>query len=41
MPTEDVEKLLHVVIAWGRFCELFTYSPETELFALDTEATPG
>ena len=37
MPTEDVEKLLHIVIAWGRFCELFTYSPETELFSLETE----
>ncbi|HUO09427.1 MAG TPA: nitrate/sulfonate/bicarbonate ABC transporter ATP-binding protein [Phycisphaerae bacterium] len=37
LPLEDAEKLLEVVISWGRFTELFTYSPDTELLALDTE----
>jgi NitT/TauT family transport system ATP-binding protein len=41
IPGEDAEKLLHVVIAWARFSELFTYSPETELFSLETGNQPA
>ncbi|MGN6369871.1 MAG: ABC transporter ATP-binding protein [Phycisphaerae bacterium] len=37
LPSEDVEHLLQVVIAWGRFCELFTYAPETELLSFEAE----
>jgi len=38
LPTEDVEKLFETVVGWSRFSELFTYSPDTEMLALDTEA---
>jgi NitT/TauT family transport system ATP-binding protein len=38
LPTEDIEKLFQTVVSWGRFSELFTYSPDTEMLALDTDA---
>ena len=30
LPTQDVEEMFKTVVAWGRFAELFGYSPETE-----------
>ena len=29
-PKNDVERQLEIALDWGRYCELFTYDPETE-----------
>jgi NitT/TauT family transport system ATP-binding protein len=39
LTTEDIEKMFNTVVAWGRFGELFGYSPDEEALYLDTEAT--
>ncbi|HTW94942.1 MAG TPA: nitrate/sulfonate/bicarbonate ABC transporter ATP-binding protein [Tepidisphaeraceae bacterium] len=39
LPTEDIDTLFNVVVAWGRFGELFGYSPESETLYLDQPAT--
>jgi NitT/TauT family transport system ATP-binding protein len=39
LTTEDIEKMFNTVVAWGRFGELFGYSPDEEVLYLDTEAT--
>ena len=38
LPTEDIPKLFTTVVAWGRFAELFGYSPEDETLYLDQPA---
>jgi NitT/TauT family transport system ATP-binding protein len=38
LTTEDIEKMFLTVVAWGRFAELFGYSPNEEILYLDTEA---
>jgi len=30
LPDEDYEKLFHTIVNWGRYAELFGYSPETK-----------
>jgi NitT/TauT family transport system ATP-binding protein len=39
LTTEDIEKMFKTVVAWGRFAELFGYSPDEEVLYLDTEAS--
>jgi NitT/TauT family transport system ATP-binding protein len=43
LPTQDVERMFKTVVAWGRFAELFGYSPETKEVYLDdgTAAASG
>ena len=36
LTTEDIEKMFNTVVAWGRFAELFGYSPNDEILYLDT-----
>jgi NitT/TauT family transport system ATP-binding protein len=38
LTTEDTEKMFQTVVAWGRFAELFGYSPNEEVLYLDTDA---
>lgn len=38
LPTEDIPKLFTTVVAWGRFAELFGYSPEDQTLYLDQPA---
>jgi NitT/TauT family transport system ATP-binding protein len=38
LPTEDIPKLFKTVVAWGRFAELFGYSPEDQTLYLDQPA---
>ena len=38
LPTEDIPKLFITVVAWGRFAELFGYSPEDQTLYLDQPA---
>ena len=38
LTTEDIERMFQTVVAWGRFAELFGYSPNEEVLYLDTEA---
>jgi NitT/TauT family transport system ATP-binding protein len=33
--TEDIPKLIDVIINWGRYAELFGYSPDAERLYLD------
>lgn len=35
LTTEDIERLMKTILAWGRFAELFNYSPDTGLFTLE------
>jgi NitT/TauT family transport system ATP-binding protein len=35
LPTQDIEKLFETIVSWGRFAELFGYSPDTQVFYLD------
>jgi NitT/TauT family transport system ATP-binding protein len=37
LTTEDIERMFQTVVAWGRFAELFGYSPNEEVLYLDTE----
>jgi NitT/TauT family transport system ATP-binding protein len=37
LTTEDIERMFQTVVAWGRFAELFGYSPNEEILYLDTE----
>ena len=37
LTTEDIEKMFLTVVAWGRFAELFGYSPNDETLYLDVE----
>jgi NitT/TauT family transport system ATP-binding protein len=39
LPTEDVERLLHTVINWARYAELFGYEPEHKVLYLDHPVT--
>src|SRR5206468_578574 len=39
LPTQDPEALFKTVIMWGRFAELFGYSPESEALYLDEPAS--
>ena len=42
LPTQDPETLFATVVAWGRYAELFGFSPETETLYLDqAEANSG
>ena len=38
LTTEDIERMFSTVVAWGRFSELFGYSPNEEILYLDTDA---
>jgi NitT/TauT family transport system ATP-binding protein len=38
LPTEDIEKLFHTIVGWGRFAELFGYSAEDGVLYLDQPA---
>jgi NitT/TauT family transport system ATP-binding protein len=38
LPTEDIEKLFHTIVTWGRFAELFQYSADTQTLSLDMPA---
>ena len=38
LPTEDIPRLFTTVVAWGRFAELFGYSPEDQTLYLDHPA---
>jgi NitT/TauT family transport system ATP-binding protein len=37
--TEDIPKLIDVVINWGRYAELFGYAPDSERLYLDQPST--
>jgi NitT/TauT family transport system ATP-binding protein len=37
LTTEDIERMFKTVVAWGRYAELFGYSPDDEVLYLDTE----
>jgi NitT/TauT family transport system ATP-binding protein len=37
LTTEDIERMFLTVVAWGRFAELFGYSPNEEILYLDIE----
>ncbi len=39
LTTEDIEKMFNIVVTWGRFAELFGYSPDEEVLYLDTESS--
>ena len=39
LPTEEIEPLFATVVAWGRFAELFGYSPQEHVLYLDTDAS--
>jgi NitT/TauT family transport system ATP-binding protein len=39
LTSEDVERLFKTIVAWGRFAELFGYSPDDETLYIDSE--PG
>ena len=39
LPTQDTEALFHTIVGWGRYAELFGYSPETETLYLDEPST--
>ena len=41
LTSEDVERLFQTVVTWGRFAELFGYSPNEEMLYLDVEANPS
>jgi NitT/TauT family transport system ATP-binding protein len=36
LTTEDTDRVMKTIIGWGRFAELFGYSPDTEELYLDT-----
>jgi len=38
LPSEDIEQLFKTIVAWGRFGELFGYSPENDVLYLDRPA---
>jgi NitT/TauT family transport system ATP-binding protein len=38
LTTEDIDRLFHTVVGWGRYAELFGYSPDQEVLYLDTDA---
>lgn len=38
LPTEDIGQLFTTLVAWGRFAELFDYSAEDQVLALDQPA---
>jgi len=35
LPTQDPEAMFETVVGWGRYAELFGFSPETEMLYLD------
>jgi len=37
LTTEDVEKLFHTIVGWGRFAELFNYEATTEELSIDPD----
>jgi NitT/TauT family transport system ATP-binding protein len=37
LTTEDIERMFQTVVMWGRFAELFGYSPNEEILYLDIE----
>ncbi|HUB26103.1 MAG TPA: nitrate/sulfonate/bicarbonate ABC transporter ATP-binding protein [Tepidisphaeraceae bacterium] len=41
LTTEDMQRLLQTVVVWGRFTELFGYSPDDERFFLEAPAEPA
>jgi NitT/TauT family transport system ATP-binding protein len=41
LTTENVEQLFQTLVAWGRFAELFGYSPDSETLYLDVESPEG
>jgi NitT/TauT family transport system ATP-binding protein len=41
LTSEDIERLFKTIVAWGRFGELFGYSPDDQTLYLDTEAAPA
>jgi NitT/TauT family transport system ATP-binding protein len=38
LPTEETESVFKTVVGWGRFAELFGYSPDTQMLYLDQAA---
>ena len=38
LPTEDIDQLFTTIVSWGRFAELFGYSPEDATLYLDQPA---
>ena len=38
LPTEDIDQLFKTIVGWGRFAELFGYSPEDATLYLDQPA---
>ncbi|HTW95422.1 MAG TPA: nitrate/sulfonate/bicarbonate ABC transporter ATP-binding protein [Tepidisphaeraceae bacterium] len=40
LTSEDMQRLLQTIIVWGRYSELFGYSPDDEKFFLETPAEP-
>ena len=38
LTSEDIERMFQTVVQWGRFAELFGYSPDEQILYLDTEA---
>jgi NitT/TauT family transport system ATP-binding protein len=38
LPTEETESIFKTVVGWGRFAELFGYSPDTQILYLDQAA---
>jgi NitT/TauT family transport system ATP-binding protein len=38
LTSEDIEKTFDTVVSWGRFAELFGYSPDEQVLYLDTDA---
>ena len=41
LTTENVEQLFQTLVGWGRFAELFGYSPDSETLYLDVESAEG
>jgi NitT/TauT family transport system ATP-binding protein len=41
LTSEDTERVMKTIIGWGRFAELFGYSPDTEEMYLDTASDSG
>jgi NitT/TauT family transport system ATP-binding protein len=41
LPTQDVDAMFKTVVSWGRFAELFGYSPETNKLYLDDATQPA
>jgi len=37
LPTEDTEAVFKTVMGWGRFAELFAYSPDTQMLYLEPD----